>query len=236
MMKKFLVAAAVAVSLTASAQATELLTNGSFETGDFTGWTALTAPGSNGGIEVISGAVAPNSNLPIVGPSEGGFHAVTGQNGPGAYALSQGVSLTGGETSLILSFDIFAVTDVPLVDDGNLDFNGAPNQHARVDIIAPGAGFGTDGGSVIASVLAPFITSDFANIEYETVSLDILPLLAGITDFEIRFAQADNQFFFSLGVDNVSLISNTAVVPLPAAAPLMIAGLAGLGFMRRRRA
>ena len=236
-MKKTLLAVAAIIGLaaanSASAAQIELITNGGFETGDFTGWNAQIAAGSNGTVEVISGTTAPTSNIPVPGPSEGTFHAVTGQGGPGAYAVSQLITFTDILQSLTLSFDLFASTNSSFADTGDLLHTGGPNQHVRVDLLVPGSD-GFDTSNVIASILLPFIDGPFPGA-YTSYSFDILPLLGNATSFILRFGQVDNLGVFSMGIDNVSLLAETSEVPLPAALPFMMTGLAAFGATRRRK-
>lgn len=215
----------------------ELLTNGGFETGDFTGWTASIFPNSNGDVQVVSGNTAPVSGETVTGPSEGQFHALTGQEGPGAYSITQSFTVPAEVASLSLSFDAFAVSDATFVA-GDLDPNGmVATQHARVDILPAGADPFVTGISVAASLLQPFIDGGFATAAYTSYAFDLLEfgLVEGQT-YSVRFAQADNQGFLTLGVDDVSLIADTGVaaVPLPASLPLLLGGLAGIAATARR--
>ena len=67
----------------------------------------------------------------------------------------------------------------------------------------------------------------------------------GYTTFNIAFTVAANTsgsiFFQDQGNDNLGVIldrvsvSEAAVVPLPASLPLILAGLGGLGLLRRRK-
>ena len=236
-MKKAIVSTVAALGLVFATAATaaqvELITNGGFETGDFTGWNAQIEAGSNGTVEVTSNSTAPIGGQTVPAPSEGQFHALTGQSGPGAYAVSQLITLADVYSSLILTFDLFASTNANFVDAGNLDHTGGPNQHVRVDLLVAGSD-GFDVGNVIASILVPFIDGQFPGA-YTSYSFDLLPLLGNATSFVLRFGQVDNQGHFSMGIDNVSLLAENSEVPLPAALPFMMTGLAAFGATRRRK-
>lgn len=154
-------AALIATTILAGpAAAQELITNGGFETGDFTGWTSLELPQSSGDRTVHgNGANAPLSGQPVnANPGGGNWVALSDQTGPGTYDLRQAFTVPTGAISVALSFDHVA-TDWAntgpggIVDPIGLDHTGPANQHARVDLLVMGApGFST----AVADVLATF--------------------------------------------------------------------------------
>ena len=87
------------------AHAGELISNGGFETGDFTAWSVYEA-GSLGAVSVESGFVAPNSLKPTAGPESGTYYALMDEPFAGANALIQTFS-TGPVKSAVLSFNMF---------------------------------------------------------------------------------------------------------------------------------
>jgi hypothetical protein len=232
MIRSLTAALLISISGGVASASTELLTNGGFETGDFTGWTASIFPASNGTVVVTSGSVAPDSGIQVVGPSEGTFHSLTGQGGPGAYSVMQGFTVGAGLTSLVLEFDMFSVTDAGLTD-GGLDPSGPATQLARVDILTAGAGAFDLGASIVHTVLAPFVDGPFSSAAYASYSQDILSFLTPGTSYQLRFAQSDNQGYMTMGVDAVSLVA--AQVPLPAAGLLLVGGLGLIGGLRAVR-
>src|SRR5262245_53565551 len=90
----------------AFADTIQLITNGNFETGNFTGWTVVNQAGSFvPGNWFIStpGTATPVSAFPTLstgGGPHGSFYAVTDQGGPGTHALLQTFSVTPGATSV----------------------------------------------------------------------------------------------------------------------------------------
>lgn len=91
-------------------------------------------------------------------------------------------------------------------------------------------GIGTSGGANVvvdagASTLVPYVVDSIARFAGETFAS------LGITANDTRIVNLSNQ-------DMITVIFGAAPseVPVPAALPLFLAGLAGLGFAKRRRA
>src|SRR5215471_6266208 len=119
----------------------QLITNGGFETSDFTGWTVTSSSVTTVTWSVSSSTVGSISGFPTPGPSSGSFYAVADQNGATVAALEQSFTVLLGATSLTLSFDMF-VNDwnrggSPLCGNG-LTIS-AEAQCARVDVLTSGA-------------------------------------------------------------------------------------------------
>src|SRR5262249_1422627 len=119
--------------------------------------------------------------------------------------------------------------------DSDLDYTVTPNQHARVDILTAGAGPFDSGAGVLAnyyndSTLAP-IGGTNPWVHY---SFYISSVVAGGRQFQIRFAEVDNQLFFQQGVDNVSILASSGAVPEPGSIALLGLGFVGVAVLRRQ--
>jgi len=231
--------------------AVELLTNGNFETGNFTGWTVanlgagdffIDTPGTNtppvNGIEF---ATAPNS-------LGGNWYAVSTSDLPGTHALIQDftVPALGPLDVVTLSFQMF-VNDQsglgPIVDPTGLDHTTGgllipnDNQHARVDLLKGGAG---DFSTAAADVLMNFYLGvdnpgGSTPNPYLSYSFNITPLVSGGGTFRLRFAEVDNLSALNVGVDNVSVQLTQTVIPEPSTLALLLVGAAvGAGLVKAK--
>jgi hypothetical protein len=224
---------AVAV-MAGGAQAAQLITNGGFETGTFAGWTPNVEAGSGGNLYIAAnnGGPSPQSGFPTqFNPAGGNFYAITDQGGAGSYSLTQSFTLASA-SKVTVSFQMFANDQAGVIFDNGRDYNTIPNQNAEADILVGGADPFTNAPADIVSVLyGPGADNLAGNPNPWTSYSSTLNLAAGA--YQIRFAETDNQFFFQMGVDNVSV--TTAGVPEPAAWAMMLVGFGGLGALARRR-
>jgi hypothetical protein len=171
--------------------------------------------------------------MTTVGANSGTYYAVTDQAGPSTFALQQNFTLGSSPLTVILTFSLFANDDsgTPTVNPGGLDHNAVPNQHARVDLVTASALAFDTGAGVLANF---FLGADGgpAPNGYTQYSLDISSLVAGGGTFGLRFAETDNQGYFNLGIDDVSI----QAAPEPATTALFASGLlAVLALARARR-
>jgi len=212
-----------------AAHAQNLITNGGFETGDFTGWSTNVQSGSSGNLYVHAndGTSVPSSLPTAVNPIGGNFFAVTDQSGPGSYSLTQAFTLSSSGT-VNISFDLFANNYAGNTYANGRDFTVSPNENEVVDILKAGAdAFTNDPNDIVAVLFGPGTAAS----SWGTVNAS-LNLAAG--NYVFRFAETDNQSNFTAGLDNVSVIGGA--VPEPASWAMMLGGF-GLvgGAMRRRR-
>jgi hypothetical protein len=210
----------------------ELIQNGGFETGNFTGWSPNVQAGSSGNLYAASGTTTPLSSHTTVGPDSGTFYAVTDQTGGGAYSLTQSFTVTPGATSVILSFDLFANDYAGVVTTGALNSTSGPREFATADLLTGTANpFSTAAGDVLQNFYTGADNLAANPNPYTAYSFDITGLVSAGGTFQIRFGEADNQGYFTMGVDNVSVLETT---PEPTTFILIAPFLAGLAMWKRK--
>lgn len=222
----------VTLSAAGAGQAANLISNGDFETGDFSGWTVDTQAGSAGALYVQANNGGGGQGTAI-NPAGGDFFALTAQPGPGSYALTQIFSVLGG--AYFVDFDLFANDYSGTVFPGR-DYTVDPTQNAVADILRVGADPFSDNPADLKALLygpGADLTSPPPNpwTRYHRM-VNLAP-----GTYKIRFAETDNQSFFNLGVDNVSITAAGGVgpVPEPATWALMLTGFGLLGVVTRRQ-
>ena len=235
-----------------TAQTQQLITNGGFETGDFTGWTLANQhnpddTGSNDHFYISQ----PGANTPVVdgitfltapNAAGGSGYAVTATDHSGAHALLQNFTVPITASDVALSFQMFVNDQTGLqsvVDPSGLDYTTGgtfnDNQHARVDLLRAGA---SDLSTTASDVLANFYLGADAEIApaanpYAQYSFSLDGLVAPGSSYRLRFAEVDNLSAINLGVDNVSVL---AMVPEPGITTLLCSlGVVGFGLRRGRR-
>jgi hypothetical protein len=216
------------LSLALTAQANEVLTNGGFETGDFTGWTVsdLQTPGP-GTFYVTNAPNTPLTGSPTVGPAQGSFYAVTDQFGGGLHTITQSFTAQAN-TDYVLSFDMF-------VNDWASFNHAGPQYGGEADLIAGGA------NPLTAPITTQFYYSDSQVLggnpnPWVLTTTDITSDLTAGQTYQLRFLEADSTTTLNVGVDAVSLIATpTTATPEPKLLIFPLALLAGIVIYQARR-
>lgn len=218
-----------------------LILNGDFELGDFTGWTVNNVLNQGSWRISTPGANTPFFGWPTLNNSFGGgnYYAVADKFAPDAMVLLQPFTVPMPAASAILSFDMF-VNDWDLyggyIHPNGLDPYANPNQHARVDILSAGADpFDTGAGVLANYYLGVYGTG--APYPYVHYTFDVTSLIGGGGDFQLRFGQVQTEYFLNTGVDNVRI--DYTPIPEPGTFTLCgigVLGLIGYGWRRRRKA
>jgi hypothetical protein len=216
-----------------------IITNGGFETGNFTGWTVVNQAGSSGDWFVYSGTAAPFSGATIAAPPQGNFAATTDQIGPGSHILYQDVALAPSGTHT-LTFILYYLNQAgAFFTPPSLDYTVVPNQQYRVDVMDPSAPVDSVApGDVLVNLFQTNV-GDPVSLVPTAMTFDLTPF-AGQT-IRLRFAEVDNQSFFEASVDAVA-ITGGSTVPVPtlgpvglAAAVLALLAIGTFRILRRQR-
>jgi PEP-CTERM motif len=205
-----------------------LITNGGFEDGNFTGWTVTdqAQPAGAGSWYIGSGTSTLISGHTTVGPSSGTYYAVTDQDVPGAYALTQKFTVPAG-SSVTLSFNMFVNNYNVGPYTGALDYTLANTMQGRVDILTAGASAFDTGTGVVKNLYdgadGGSTNGDTPPDPYISYSYNITPYVGQGGTFQLRFAASDNDGYLIMGVDNVNITATA--VPEPTTLILTVLGL-----------
>jgi hypothetical protein len=243
-------ACALGLIIANHAHAGQLLINGGFETGDFTGWKLANQQSTTGYDPAVPAAgtfavqdnsgTTPLSGLSGLGSAGGSFYALADMTAPGARVLFQSFTVPVGAASVTLSFDMY-----------NYDWSGAgpvgasfdwtgdpatnPNQHVRVDLLTAGAAAFDTGPEVIKNFYDS-VDPITATPAFTSYSFDLTSVVVPGATYQLRFGESDNQFVLNLGVDNVSISSGDAIaVPEPASWLAALEGVSLVLFAALRR-
>jgi hypothetical protein len=164
-------------------------------------------------------------------PPQGLTAAMFDQVGPSGSVLFQDFVVPHGVSAATLSFRLYVFNqalDFAVPNPATLDFTGAPNQQVRVDLLTAASNpFSVAGGDVLRNVFQtnPGDPGQYDN--YQLLTFDVTDLLAqsGGQTLRLRFAATDNQYYLTVGVDDVSLDVRT---PEPASLTLLGIGAAGV--------
>ena len=185
-----------AVSLTAETE--ELIENGDFESGTFTGWAiSNTGPGSwyinNGSFD----PPGPGTPLP---PVSGNFDAVAYPGGPGLHLLSENIVVPENITSATLSWS-------DRIRNYSSTFND-PNQEWRVQVR-------DTSGNLIQEVFSTNPGDPLQQIGPNHRSFELTSLFQSLAGqaVQISFELEANQYYFNTTLDDVSLLVSLDTSP-----------------------
>jgi hypothetical protein len=225
------------------AYGSQLILNGGFETGTLADWSVATEAGSRAGsgFFVTNSTTTPLTGLTTVGAMTGSYYAVSDSTGSAASVLYQGFMVPGGPGSVVLSYSLFVnsggsgtPTPAEICPTPGLDYNCIPSQFGIVSLISGSTNlFSTTTGD-LTNFYEGVGTANNPN-PYTNYSFNITSLVSGGGTYYVRIGEVNNVDTLNLGVDNVSVVYTSTVVPEPGSAMLAVGGFVGIAIVLRRR-
>jgi len=208
-----------------AAHAANVVSNGGFETGNFTGWTASTSNAATGSCDTawnVSSSGGGTGCLSAANPSGSTYAAYTSfdGDGPQTTTLAQTVSLAAGITSAILGWS----------DSYQFSYNSSTLRSLDINIV---------GASGTTNLYHQTFATNATQSSFVAHTLDVTSALSayGGQSVSLQFIANVPQSFTGpagYGLDNVSL-DVAAAVPEPATWGMMVIGFGAVGFSLRRR-
>jgi hypothetical protein len=196
------------------------------QSGNFSPLSQTPVPPPSGGTGAnVYQAMADQSNLiPLGGTTFGGGDVTFNPNDKSTYSgsnfLFQDITLPASASSLTFSLQLYLNSAAQFTDgETSLDFNNAdlkPNQQVRVDFIDPTAPIDTT--NVLLSLYqTTSATSPMGGFTITASPAQLAALLNGTNrTVRLRISEVNNQGRLTVGVDNVSLITQYADSTPPA--------------------
>ncbi len=192
---------ATLLSSTVSAQ----ITNPGFESG-LSGWTTV-AQGDAIAVTVASGSTTTSAGTIPPSPT-GDNYVYTSQNGPGRSFVYQTFTVQAGTNRIFFDIAVLnGASDYYVPSPMSFDYSGAANQQARFDILKPGASYDTVSSSDILVTGFQSQPGDPLQSPWQSYDIDVSTELAPYAGqaVTLRFVQVDNQMYFNLAIDNLSV-------------------------------
>lgn len=200
----------------------DIVENGSFETGDFTGWEVFNQSIS-GNWFVYSGDTV-DGNL-VLEPPVGTYAASTAQGAPSSNVLLQDLELprvNSIQCSVIYYYRTNGTLASPPTLDPNIIGN---NQQARIDILeAEAPPFNVTDG--VIQNLFQTQPGDPDEVGYTTLNFDLTQYAGRTVSF--RAAQVDNSGEFNFAIDDLTCEAANIARPIPTLGQWGLIAMAGL--------
>jgi hypothetical protein len=204
-----LIVAVFALLAAPSAAQSAAVTNGDFETGDFSGWHEDYVNPGSGHWFVYTGTLGPLSGVSIPLPPQGTHAAISDQSNVSRQILYQDVTVpTGGTVNRLSLFAYYTATG-PFVSPNSLQI-GVPNEQYRIDVIKPGAAIDSVASGDVLLTIFRTQAGDPVTLAPTQKTAD-LSAFAGQT-VRLRFAVVTTNSPLDAGIDAVDLKSNSFAV------------------------
>jgi hypothetical protein len=196
-----------------SARAQCMFTNGTFETGDLTGWTVYNRTIGTANWYNYTGTTTPLSIHAISAPPQGTRAAVSDHTDRTSQALYQDFTLPAGQSGTLTFYLAYNNTQPFFVALDTLDYNG--NQQARIDLIKTTAADESIAATDVYTKLFQTRPGDPLVMAPTLMTYDVSGF-AGITA-RLRFAVSVGIGWLPFAVDNVCLSTTRTTITRPTA-------------------